>query len=219
MELSATTSAFSTATQRQADKSATKPTDYETFLRMLTTQLQNQDPLNPLESTDYAVQLATFSGVEQQTKTNDLLTGLATQIAAMGMAQMAGWVGSEARAAMPMAIEGTETSIELSPNPIAGADRVVMVVRNAAGEAVNRVDLPANATSYTWTPESIAGEPLPRGTYTFELENYRQGVQIENSVVEHYARITEVRGGPTGVTLVMEGGIEVGVAAVTALRQ
>lgn len=219
MELNATTAAFNTAAQRSADKSPTKATDYETFLRMLTTQLQNQDPMNPLESTDYAVQLATFSGVEQQTKTNDLLTGLATQIAAMGMAQMAGWVGSEARASMPMTIDGSETDITLSPNPVAGADRVVMVVRNEAGDAVNRVDLPTNATTYDWTPETMSGEPLPRGTYTFELENYREGVQIENSVVEHYARITEVRGGPTGVTLVMNGGIEVAVGAVTALRQ
>ena len=40
--------------------------DFQTFLTMLTTQLQNQDPLNPVESSDFAVQLATFSGVEQQ---------------------------------------------------------------------------------------------------------------------------------------------------------
>ena len=47
--------------------------DFNTFLVMLTTQLQNQDPLNPIESSDYAVQLATFSGVEQQVRTNQLL--------------------------------------------------------------------------------------------------------------------------------------------------
>ena len=40
--------------------------DFETFLKMLTAQMENQDPLNPIESSDYAVQLATFSGVEQQ---------------------------------------------------------------------------------------------------------------------------------------------------------
>ena len=40
--------------------------DFETFLKMLTTQMQNQDPLNPVDSTDYATQLATFSSVEQQ---------------------------------------------------------------------------------------------------------------------------------------------------------
>ena len=50
--------------------------DFETFLLMLTTQLENQDPLNPIESQDFAVQLATFSGVEQQVLTNDLLSDL-----------------------------------------------------------------------------------------------------------------------------------------------
>jgi len=44
--------------------------DFETFLRMLTVQMQNQDPLNPVDSSDYAVQLATFSSVEQQVQTN-----------------------------------------------------------------------------------------------------------------------------------------------------
>ena len=40
--------------------------DFQTFLKMLTTQIKNQDPLNPMEGSDFAVQLATFSGVEQQ---------------------------------------------------------------------------------------------------------------------------------------------------------
>ena len=40
--------------------------DFQTFLTMLTAQLKNQDPLSPMESTDFAIQLATFAGVEQQ---------------------------------------------------------------------------------------------------------------------------------------------------------
>lgn len=220
MPIDPTSSSFFTSRVRPEDKAATtKPTDYETFLRMLTTQLQNQDPMNPMESTDYAVQLATFAGVEQQTQTNELLTGLATQFGAMSMAQMAGWVGAEARASAPMLLTGTETKLELSPNPREGADRVVMVVKNADGDVVNRIDLPAKTTSYDWKPENISGEALPRGLYTFELENYRNGTQLENSPVEHYARITEVRGGREGMTLVLEGDIVVNVADVTALRE
>ena len=63
--------------------------DFTTFLKMLTTQMQNQDPLNPIDSTDYAAQLATFSGVEQQVRTNSLLADLGTQFGLMGMAQLA----------------------------------------------------------------------------------------------------------------------------------
>lgn len=52
------------ASSKTASSSASFSTnsDFETFLRMLTTQLQNQDPLKPMESTEFAVQLATFSG-------------------------------------------------------------------------------------------------------------------------------------------------------------
>jgi flagellar basal-body rod modification protein FlgD len=52
--------------------------DFQTFLQLLTTQLKNQDPLNPMESTEYATQLATFSGVEQQVRTNELLESLSS---------------------------------------------------------------------------------------------------------------------------------------------
>jgi len=72
--------------------------DFETFLRMLTTQMRNQDPLNPVESADFAVQLATFSSVEQQVQTNALLSGLGTQMATLGMGQFPGWIGLEAEA-------------------------------------------------------------------------------------------------------------------------
>lgn len=67
--------------------------DFETFLVMLTAQLQNQDPLNPMDSSDYAVQLATFSGVEQQVLTNELLRGLGAEGRIDNLASVAGWVG------------------------------------------------------------------------------------------------------------------------------
>lgn len=63
--------------------------DFQTFLKMLTAQIQNQDPLNPTPSDEFAVQLATFSSVEQQVRTNDLLVALGAQFGSMGMAQFA----------------------------------------------------------------------------------------------------------------------------------
>jgi flagellar basal-body rod modification protein FlgD len=68
----------------QTTRSKALTSDFETFLRMLTVQMKNQDPLNPIESSDFAVQLATFSGVEQQVKTNDLLTKLADSFGGSG---------------------------------------------------------------------------------------------------------------------------------------
>jgi hypothetical protein len=75
-----TAPATATAPQLSEDTpKATLGSDFETFLKMLTTQMKNQDPLNPVESSEYAVQLATFSSVEQQVLTNDLLTRLIGQ--------------------------------------------------------------------------------------------------------------------------------------------
>ncbi len=105
--------------------------DFNTFLRMLTVQMQNQDPLNPIESTDYAVQLATFSGVEQQVRANQILSQLSGQFNLLGMTQLAGWVGQEARAAGPVYYDGQP--ITLSPNPATTADSAVLVVTDAQG--------------------------------------------------------------------------------------
>lgn len=191
-------------------------TDFDTFLKMMTTQLKNQDPLKPIDSSDYAVQLATFSGVEQQTKTNQLLESLQNQFGMMGMAQMAGWVGREARVTSPVWVEGT--AVPLSPNPAAGADRTVLVVTNAQGDVVNRLDIPVSADPLNWAPVDMEGAALPAGKYKFQLESYSGEDTLATTDVEVYAPVTEVRGGANGTTIVIEGGIEVPVALVTALR-
>lgn len=77
---SAQTSSTSTATSSKSNDAAGKNAatnslngDFETFLRLLTTQLQNQDPLDPTNSTEFVAQLANFSSVEQQVQTNTKL--------------------------------------------------------------------------------------------------------------------------------------------------
>src|SRR6056297_1233891 len=105
--------------------------DFETFLLMLTTQMQNQDPLNPLESSEFAVQLATFSGVEQQVKTNDLLGSLLGGLATSGVAQMASWIGKDVRTDGPAWFDGSP--ITLFPNLSDGSTGAALVVKDAAG--------------------------------------------------------------------------------------
>ncbi len=190
--------------------------DFETFLKMLTVQMKNQDPLNPIDSADYAVQLATFSGVEQSVRTNQLLEGMQAQFSILGMAQLAGWVGQEARAAAPVLMDGTP--VTLSPNPAASADRAVLVVTNAQGSVVAREDLPVSADPYEWLGANAAGNPLPNGTYTLTLESYFQDSLLMTTPIEYYAPILEARGGPSGTRLVLRGGIEVPATSVTALR-
>jgi flagellar basal-body rod modification protein FlgD len=197
--------------------SAKVTSDYTTFLKMMTTQLQNQDPLSPMDSADFAVQLATFSGVEQQTKTNELLTNLGSQFGVLGMAQLAGWVGQEARSAAPVALGDAPVSISYAPDPL--ADRAVLVSTDTSGTVVGREDVPLNGQTYQWLGGGISGNPLPAGTYSLSLESYREGDKIASGgKVESYARILEARGGSAGTTLILQGGTEVAATEITALR-
>ncbi|MDN5787031.1 flagellar hook capping FlgD N-terminal domain-containing protein [Pseudorhodobacter sp.] len=190
--------------------------DFDTFLKMLTTQMQNQDPLNPIDSSDYAVQLATFSSVEQQTLTNQKLDALAGLMNMQGMAQLAPWVGQEARTTAPVYLSGAPVSV--SPTPNVGADRAVLVASDAAGNVVAREDIPLGDAPYLWHGQDITGAPVPAGAYTLSLESYREGEQIAVTPVTHYARIEEVQTGPAGHRLVLTGGITIAAQDVSGLR-
>ncbi len=190
--------------------------DFETFLKMLTVQMQNQDPLEPIKSEDYAVQLATFSGVEQQVRTNELMATMGQQLALMGMSQIAGWVGMEARAAVPAQFDGTP--ITLSPNPVAIADRAELVVRDENGQEVQRMTLPLTGENMDWAGVSDSGTPFPAGIYAFEVESYNNGALVATAPVEIYTPIAEARVRNGQTILVTPGGVEVLASDVTALR-
>ncbi len=214
MEISSATTT-SSATY-QSSSNATISSDFETFLKMLTTQLENQDPLNPVDSSDYAVQLATFSSVEQQTLTNQKLDTLASLMGVQGMTQLAPWVGQEARSTAAVYMDGTPVTVQ--PNISAGADRAVLVVKDKGGTTVAREEIPIDTTSYSWTGKAITGTALPTGTYTLSLESYADGVQIANNPVESYARIKEVQSSATGPRLILTGGVSLSADQITALR-
>lgn len=190
--------------------------DFETFLRMLTTQLKNQDPLNPMNSSDFAVQLATFSSVEQQVLTNDLLSGLSGQMGQMGMAQLASWVGMEARAPIPAQFDGFPVTVQ--PNPLRTADEARLVIRNAKGDVVQTQPIPVAAESFLWTGRDAAGQSLPAGLYSFEVESYLQGDRLGSSVPETYGRIVEARSEAGRTVLMMESGATVDADLVTGIR-
>ena len=189
--------------------------DFNTFLKMLTTQLKNQDPLNPMDNSEYAVQLATFSGVEQQVKTNTLLESLGAQLGLSGLATYAGWVGKDARADMPVWYSGKPVTLAAQPDP--QADSADLVVTDTTGGVVARQPVPLDADTVAWTGLDPSGVPLPTGRYTFALESFAQGLRIATTPAEAYARVIEARGGATP-TLVFEGGVEVEAKTVTALR-
>lgn len=187
--------------------------DFETFLKMLTAQLRHQDPLNPLESNDFAVQLATFSGVEQQVLTNELLTDMAGG-GASGL--QAGWIGLEALSPAPARFAGAPLSLEFEPQPEAAS--AALVVTDEAGLEVGRHPVDPAQGRITWAGTDRSGGPLPEGRYGFSLRAMSaEGVETAVPVMS-YARVTELRPDPEGTRIVLEGGAEVAADEVVALR-
>ncbi len=172
--------------------------DFETFLKMLTVQMENQDPLNPIESSDYAVQLATFSGVEQQVRTNDLLKEVQSQLGLLSMSDLVGWVGMEARA--------TTTA------------RAFVVVRDAAGDLVDRFEVSVADDSTQWAGLDTTGQLMPEGDYSFHLQSYNANGVMSEKQMSIYSEVVEakVEGGRT--VLILASGDEIAATEVDALR-
>jgi flagellar basal-body rod modification protein FlgD len=210
----ATTGATTTSTSSSPEGLTS---DFTTFLRMLTAQMQNQDPLDPIDSADYAVQLATFSGVEQQVKTNDLLSSISGQLTLSGLSDMAGWVGRQVRAAVPAWFDGAPVTV--SPNPLAMADEAELVVRDVRGDEIDRQAIPVSSDPIEWAGVGADGAPLPAGFYSFEVVSKSGGEAVGADQAEVYATVTEVRAVDGKAVLVTQGGGMVAANAVTALRE
>jgi flagellar basal-body rod modification protein FlgD len=214
---------FPTTTQASAARAAPAAApsmitaDFQTFLRLLTTQMQNQDPLNPMESTEFASQLAQFSGVEQQVRTNDLLTGLQAGLATQGMGQLGGWIGMEARAEMPVNFEGQTVTLAGAPNVL--ADRMELVVRDARGLVVQQIPVPLSADRFTWDGTDLSGNTVPEGVYSFTIQNWSGEDMIEERGAMVYSIIEEAQLVGGEVWLTMQGGLSIPAETVLGLRR
>ncbi|MDA9207952.1 flagellar hook assembly protein FlgD [Octadecabacter sp.] len=217
MDLTQVTSATTTYVADSTTSETVISSDFETFLKMLTVQMENQDPLDPTDSAEYAMQLATFSGVEQQVLTNDLLTSLMTQMNATGMAQIADWVGKEARAAMPAHFSGSP--ITISPNPVATADTVELVVYDSDGNEVERSEIPVSADPIEWSGTSADGTPYEDGLYEFRVVSSSNGEVLLDDLADVYASVQEVRSEAGEIILMMEGDVAVLSSTVSAIRE
>ncbi|MEM0947073.1 MAG: flagellar hook capping FlgD N-terminal domain-containing protein [Pseudomonadota bacterium] len=191
--------------------------DFETFLNMLTAQLENQDPLNPVESTDFAVQLATFSGVEQQVKTNDLLEAMITDDSLGGLTDIAEWVGQEARA--PVAAHFSGSPMDLYLDLPAAADQATLTVRDAAGSVVTQIAIPSNVGTYTWDGTDAGGATVAEGQYSFTVDTRASGAFLKTVQPEVYTPVVEARLENGAPVLVVEGGETIPVTSVTGVRR
>ncbi len=211
---STATTATTAATTVQS--TTTLNSDFETFLKMLTAQMENQDPLNPIDSSEYASQLAAFSSVEQQVLTNDLLTALTAQMNTSSLAELSSWVGMEARSSAGVVFDGAPET--LHPLPAALADEAYLVVYDKDGVEVQRQEIALDGEEVEWAGVASNGAPLDNGTYYFEVENYANGSVLGSTPVESYQAIEEAQMIDGQVVLILQGGQPIFPTNVTALR-
>ena len=202
---------------KDAQAAAVLSSDFETFLQMLTAQARFQDPLEPVDSSEYAAQLAQFSMVEQQVQSNELLKALGAQFGGNGFAQMATWIGLEARTTAPVPFDGDSLSVFTKTEP--GADEAILIVYGQDGSEIQRLPIPTDATEFQWTASTSDGSDLPAGTYSFAVESRSAEQIVSTEKAETYARITEARSQNGEARFVLRGGSIVTADDVVALRE
>lgn len=190
--------------------------DFETFLLMLTAQAQNQDPLEPMDSSQYASQLAQFSMVEQQVQTNDLLSALATAMGSVNLDELASWVGMDVRSDSGFHFDSAPVTLFAQPEP--AADEAVLVIHNSDGTEIDRFSVPTTETEFVWAGTDSEGNPLPAGNYTATLESYQNDELLFEQPVSTYSRVVEAQVGDDTVLLTLEGGVVILAGSVTAVR-
>ena len=184
----------------------------EDFLLMLVTQLNNQDPLNPLEGHEFAAQLAQFTSVEQLLSLNDTLAGqsemftllaetMGESLVAQGemLSRLADSLNRSA------ATDLIGLSVDVPGNAViwdgstpaapafeltAPAASVRVTIRNEHGEPVRTLtleDVQAGLHNAPWDGLDADGQPLPEGVYTFDIQ------------------ATDADGNPVGTTALMQG--------------
>jgi flagellar basal-body rod modification protein FlgD len=174
------TSSSSSASSSTSKTGAQSASDLQnTFLTLLVTQLKNQDPTNPADSSQMTSQLAQINTVTGIGQLNTSLTSLATQLSAGQSTQAALLIGSTVLA------PGSDVSVSKGAASSFGVQLandvsdLNLVVKNSSGQIVNTIKLGAQSAGVVpvtnWTPTDTNGATLPDGSYTITAQGTING--------------------------------------------
>jgi len=183
------------ASKAAADSSATPPAANapsaaiddasQRFLTLLVSQLQNQDPLNPLDNAEITSQLAQLSTVTGVNKINDTLTTLSTSLNANQYMQSAGLVGHD------VVVTGNQVQVADGTGRLgyalkADADTVTVTIKDAAGAVVRTIDAgggKADVHFVDWDGKDNSGKAVADGTYTFDVTASAQKASVDTTAL------------------------------------
>jgi flagellar basal-body rod modification protein FlgD len=143
--------------------------NFNTFLQLLTTQLQNQNPLDPLDTNQFTEQLVQFAGVEQQLKTNDQLSTLVTLQQTTQSTEALNFVGKT------VGVDGSSSQLASGqaqwtvsvPKPAS----VNVAIANSTGQAVfnGNFTMQAGTQQFSWNGLDNTGKQQPDGAYKLTM--------------------------------------------------
>jgi len=142
----------------------------DAFLNLLTTQLQNQDPSNPMSNEDFIAQLAQFTSVEQLMGMRDLLQEQSYGLAALNSSSMANLLGTEVTAVSDRFQYDGEGTVDLAYSSPVAASGVTVRVMDELGNVVDTIEvgaIDAGDGTFTWDGRGIDGDRQEEGEYRF----------------------------------------------------
>ena len=228
MTTSATSPISQPATQPSAAAQAAANADpgrtslaqnFNMFLTLLTTQMKNQDPTSPMDSTQFMSQLVQMTGVEQQLAGNDLLKQLVSNTGA-NVSNAVDLIGKQVRATTSdanlsngQAKWGYSLPANAADVRIEVLDSTGVSVRTIAGSAD---DAKAGEHSFTWDGKDSLGATMPDGTYTLKVTaSDAGGLNIASSIyVEGKVTAIQLQDGLSVITI---NGGKVPIGQVTAV--
>ncbi len=171
----------------------------ETFLKLLTTQLKNQDPLSPTDTTQMTQQITQMTGVEQQLVTNDLLAALVGMNTGTGLSEGVSMIGKQVTATTDSStLKGGKAAF--SWTQAGGSTSLTVEIKNAAGQVVRTLkpdDQKSGDHTLTWDGKDDTGAQLPNGgVYTASVK----AVGADNKDI----KVTNIKGRTEGVVTAVD---------------
>ncbi|MEO8768124.1 MAG: flagellar hook assembly protein FlgD [Nitrosospira sp.] len=191
---------YNTNSSSAAQPAADDPQDR--FLKLLVTQMKNQDPLNPLDNAQVTSQLAQISTVNGIEKLNATMESMASGFTAGQSLQAANMIGHNVLipgSALQLAEGGGVFGVNLAQP----ADQVKVTILDSAGNAVQVMDLGAQAAGslpLTWDGKTSSGAQAPDGSYAVSI-SAQQGGQPVDAQSLAFGRVQGVTQGSQGVQL------------------
>ncbi len=156
--------------------------EFNNFIKLLTTQVRNQDPLSPLDSTQFVEQLATFSSLEQQVNTNTNLKSISSLISDLART-MTAQSPAQALSLQSSWLPFSGNSVQFSGEMPAGTSRGVLTIKNEDGQPVWTETLGIGAGVYSWDGRATSGGQVPAGDlYEYSIDTYNAAGEYTGSV-------------------------------------